>query len=192
MPVGEVTRLLLDVGRGDDSAASRLLPLVYDELHALAEAYLRHERTGHTLQPTALVNEAYLRLVDRDDVGEGDRERFLRIAAQAMRRVLVDHARGRQAAKRGGGSGAWEKVTLDEAVAPSGCETVDLVALNDAMDRLAEKKARLSEVVELRFFGGLSIDETARVLGVSDTTVDNDWFVARAWLARELGGAARS
>ncbi len=192
MAVGEVTRLLLDVGRGDDSAASRLLPLVYDELHALAEAYLRRERPGHTLQPTALVNEAYLRLVDRDDVGEGDRERFLRIAAQAMRRVLVDHARGRQAAKRGGGSGGWERVTLDEAVAPSGCETVDLVALNDAMDRLAEKKARLSEVVELRFFGGLSIDETARVLGVSDTTVDNDWFVARAWLARELGGAARS
>ncbi len=192
MAVGEVTRLLLDVGRGDDSAASRLLPLVYDELHAMAEGYLRNERAGHTLQPTALVNEAYLRLVDRDDVGEGDRERFLRIAAQAMRRVLVDHARGRQAAKRGGGSGVWERVTLDEAVAPSGCETVDLVALNDAMDRLAEKKARLSEVVELRFFGGLSIDETARVLGVSDTTVDNDWFVARAWLARELGGAARS
>ncbi len=119
---------------------------------------------------------------------------FLDFLCRAVRNQAFSgsHARGRQAAKRGGGSGAWERVTLDEAVAPSGCETVDLVALNDAMDRLAEKKTRLSEVVELRFFGGLSIDETARVLGVSDTTVDNDWFVARAWLARELGGAARS
>ena len=190
MPTEPATRMLLDLGHGDDSAASRLLSLVYDELHALAVKYLRRERAGHTLQPTALVNEAFLKLVNRQDIEDADRERFLKIAARAMRRVLVDHARRRDKVKRGGGQ--WTRVTLDVAVAPSGCKVVDLVSLNDAMDRLAEKKQRLSEVVELRFFGGLTVDETARVLGVSATTIDNDWFVARAWLARELGGARES
>jgi RNA polymerase sigma factor (TIGR02999 family) len=190
MPTEQATRMLRDSGRGDDSAASRLRSLVYDELHALAAKYLHRERAGHTLQPTALVNEAYLKLVNRQDIEDADRERFLRIAARAMRRVLVDHARRRDMVKRGGGE--WARVTLDGAVAPSGCEVVDLVALSDAMDRLAEQKQRLSEVVELRFFGGLTVAETARVLGVSNTTIDNDWYVARAWLARELGGAPES
>jgi RNA polymerase sigma factor (TIGR02999 family) len=186
MPNSLATQMLLDLGRGDESAAARLLPLVYDELHAVAQRCLRRERRDHTLQPTALVNEAYLRLVDRDDVAEADRERFMPIAAQAMRRVLVDHARRRNRAKRGGG--IWQRVTLGGAVAPAGHDVVDLVALDDALKRLADQDSRLSQVVELRFFGGLSIDQTARVLGVSDRTVDNDWYVARAWLARELDG----
>ena len=182
----KATQILLGLGRGDESAASKLLPLVYDELHALAEGYLRGERAEHTLQPTALVNEAYLRLVDHDDVDETNRERFIRIAARAMRRVLIDHARRRKMTKRGGGG--WKRVTLDGAVAPPDCEVVDLVALNDSLERLAEKDQRMSEVVELRFFGGLTITQTARVLGVSDRTVDKDWYTARLWLARELGG----
>jgi RNA polymerase sigma factor (TIGR02999 family) len=190
MDTRPATRILLDAGRGDADAAARLLALVQDELRALAAGYLRRERAGHTLQPTALVNEAYLKLVNREDIADADRERFLRIAARAMRRVLVDHARRRDMVKRGGGDRA--RVTLHDAVAPPGRETVDLVALNDAMDRLAEKKTRLAEVVELRFFGGLTVAETARALGVSTTTIDNDWFVARAWLARELGGAEKA
>lgn len=160
------------------------MPLVYDELHGLARKYLATERQDHTLQPTALVNEAYLRLIDRRDVDEDDRRRFIRLAAQAMRRVLIDHARGRGVAKRGGGS--WKRVTLDGLVAPDACERVDLIALDDALDRLGEKSERMREVVELRYFGGLSIDETAAALGVSDRTVDNDWYVARTWLLREL------
>ena len=186
MAAGQATRLLIDAGGGDDSAAAGLLDMLYDELHGLAEGYLRRERSGHTLQPTALVNEAYLKLVGRTDIAHADRERFLRIAAMAMRRVLVDHARRRAMPKRGGG--VWKQVTLDRAVAPSGCDAVDLVALSEAMDRLAAKKPRLSEVVELRFFGGLTVAEAARVLGVSETTVNDDWLFARTWLARELGG----
>ena len=159
---------------------------VFDELRAIASSYLRNERDGHTLQPTALVNEAFLRLVGRNDMEGLDRDRFLRIAAQTMRRVLVDHARKRLAVKRG--EGKRTHITLDQEFGPVGLEVIDLVALDDAMERLAQKSPRMVEVVELRFFGGVTIAEIARAMGVSTTTIDNDWFVARAWLARELGG----
>jgi len=165
-----------------------LMSLVYDDLHALAAAYLRNERANHTLQPTALVNEAYLRLIGRDDLGQAGRDRFIRIAAQAMRRVLVDHARRRKMVKRGGG--VWQRVTLDGEPAPQACDVVDLVALNDSLERLAEQDPKMGEVVELRFFGGLSVEEVARVLGVSDRTIGKYWLFARGWLARELGGTA--
>jgi RNA polymerase sigma-70 factor (ECF subfamily) len=163
-----------------------LLPLVYDELHGLARHYLRGERAGHTLQATALVNEAWLRMGDRSSV---DRQHFLAIGAQAMRRVLVDHARKRDRVRRGGGQ--WQRVTLDEPLTPGGACDFDLVEMSDLLDALAERDARAAQVVELRFFGGLTIEETARVLDVSTGTVDNDWFAARAWLSRELkrGGA---
>ena len=160
------------------------MPLVYDELHALARKYLARERRNHTLQPTALVSEAYLRLVNREDVEDGDRTRFMRVAAQAMRRVLVEHARGRAMAKRGGST--WRRVTLDVPMAPAGCEPIDLIALNDALERMGKLDERMRSVVELRFFGGLTISQIAEALGVSERTVDNDWYVARTWLAREL------
>lgn len=169
-----------DPEAGRPADASDLLPLVYDELHRLADHYLVEERQGHTLQATALVNEAWLRMGDRQPV---DREHFLAIGAQAMRRVLIDHARGRDAAKRGG---RLQRVTLGEPLTPGGGAEVDVLEIDEALQRLAQRDPRGARVVELRFFGGLSIDETARVLGVSSGTIDNDWFTARAWLRREL------
>ena len=169
-----------DPGDRSSPAAAGFAPLVYQELRGLAEHYLAGERPGHTLQATALVHEAWLRLGERSAL---DREHFLAIAAQTMRRVLIDHARGRQRDKRGGG---WQRVTLGEPVTPNGGREFDVLVIDELLQRLAERDARAAQVVELRFFGGLSIDETAGVLGVSSGTIDNDWFAAKAWLARKL------
>ncbi|GLC26715.1 sigma-70 family RNA polymerase sigma factor [Roseisolibacter agri] len=161
-------------------------PLVYDELRRMAGAYLRAEADGHTLQPTALVHEAYLRLVGQRCVDWQNRAQVLGVAAEMMRRILVNHAVARRAAKRGGDA---PRVALDEAVRVLEADDVDLVALDGALETLAAVDARASRVVELRFFGGLGIDETAEVLGVSPATVKRDWTVARAWLRRELHAA---
>ena len=175
----EVTRLLIRLTDGDDGALGDLLPLVYGELRRLAAGYLRRERAGHTLQPTALVHEAYLRLVDQSQVRWQNRAHFLGVAAQMMRRILVDHARGQQAEKRGGD---FQKLSLDENIDVSGERASDLVALDEALERLAELDPQKSRVVELRFFGGLSVEETAEVLGVSAPTVKRQWRMAKAWL----------
>lgn len=184
----QVTRLLLAWRRQDDEAAlEQLTPLVYGELRALARRYMRGERAGHPLQTTALVHEAYLRLVGLDLEWQG-RVHFFAVAARLMRRVLVDYARERRAAKRGGGALA---VALDEVelAAPelAGGQAVDVIELHDVLERLASFDRRKSQVVELRYFGGLTIDETAGVLEVSNATVERDLRLAKAWLARELG-----
>ena len=164
-----------------------LIVHVYDELRRLATGYLRRERADHTLQPTALVHEAYMRLAAQEGVDWRNREHFLGVAAAMMRRVLVDHARGHRRSKRGGGL----KLPLADAAGYAECEVEDLVALDEALQRLASKHPQKSQVVELRFFGGLSIEETARVLKVSDSTVERDWRFARAWLAREMNQGDR-
>lgn len=179
----QTTELLLAVARGGRSAANALLPLVYDELRGLAEHYMRRERPGHTLQPTALVNEAYLRLIDQSRVDWKSRAHFFGVAAEMIRRILVDHARKRAAIKRGGGAA---KATSSEALADVGSDRVDLLALDEALEKLRELDERRSQVVELRFFGGLSVEETAHVLGVSPRTVKGDWHLARAWLRNHL------
>jgi RNA polymerase sigma factor (TIGR02999 family) len=179
----DTTQTLLAARRGDEAAAAQLLPLVYDELHALAERLLRREPADLTLQPTALVHEAYLKLVDQTRVQWQDRTHFFAVAAQAMRRILVDAARGRQAAKRGEG---WQKITLDEAVAIFPERDVELLALDDALQKLSDLDPRQGQVVQLRFFAGLTSAEVADVLRVSTRTVEDDWRMARAWLRREL------
>ena len=179
-----VTRLLEQAREGDSGAMERLMPILYSELHGIAEHHMRRERPDHTLQPTALVNEAYLRLVGGAEVVWQDRAHFLRAASQTMRRVLVDHARARHAAKRGAGL----RVTLDESLLASDDDgTLDLLVLDDALTRLAAAEPRWAQVVELRCFAGLNIAETAHLLGVSTTTVIRDWRFARAWLAKALG-----
>ncbi|MFQ5493749.1 MAG: sigma-70 family RNA polymerase sigma factor [Phycisphaerae bacterium] len=180
----QVTRILADVRRGDMSGAQRLLPLVYDELHALAEEMFRRQPPGHTWQPTALVHEVYLRLVNPQQTEWRGRAHFLAVAAKAMRRLLIDHARKRKTQKRGA---EWECVTLDGVVDAAADRAIDVVALHEALGRLAGLHERQARVVELRTFGGLTIPEAAEVLGIGATTVDNDWSVARAWLIRELG-----
>jgi RNA polymerase sigma factor (TIGR02999 family) len=175
----EVTRLLIRLTDGDGDVLGELLPLVYDELRRLAANYLRRERPGHTLQPTALVHEAYLRMVDQSQVHWQNRAHFLGVAAQMMRRILVDHARGQKAEKRGG---EMQKLSLDENIDVSGERAADLVALDEALQRLAEFDPQKARVVELRFFGGLSVEETAEVLGVSAPTVKRQWRMAKAWL----------
>jgi len=182
-PKTQVTRTLSALSAGDGRAMGELIPLVYHELRALADIYLRGDRSGHTLQPTALVHEAFLRLVDETAVSRMDRTHFFAIAARVMRRVLVDHARARATDKRGG---AFHRVTLHAEVAVTADAEVDLMTLDDALGRLAELDERLCRVVELRFFGRLTIEETASVLGVSKRSVDSDWELARAWLHREL------
>lgn len=168
-----------------DGTAS-LMALVYDELREVANAYMHRERADHTLQPTALVNEAYVKLARSPAGGTMSRAKLLGIAARAMRQVLVDHARGHNADKRGGN---WERVTLSGlGTASDGADPIDVLALDAALTGLAEQDDRLAAVVELRFFGGLTIDTTAEVLGVSHTTVEKDWAFARAWLRRELEG----
>lgn len=184
----EVTTILRRMRTDPAAGATDLLPLVYDELRRLADGYMRHERRGHTLEPTALVHEAYAHLVEEDQPFN-DQAHFLGVAAHAMRRVLVDHARSRDARKRGGG---WARVTLDEAADDAGAGPLELLALDEAMTKLAERDERLARVVELRSFGGLTIRETAVVLGLSHTTVEDDWSIARAWLARELERGASS
>jgi RNA polymerase sigma-70 factor (ECF subfamily) len=179
----EVTNLLRSWGRGGEEAANRLLAAIYDDLHAQAARAMRREGGEHTLQATALVHEAYLRLVDQRHVDWKNRAHFFAIAAQAMRRVLVDHARGRLAEKRGGGI---EKVTLsDAAVGSNDDDAIDVLALHDALERLAALDPDQARVVELRYFGGMNIDETADAIGVSAATVKREWAVARAWLKRE-------
>lgn len=180
----DVTQLLVAWGNGDQSARDQLMPLVYDELHRLAHQYMNRERPGHTLQTSALVNEAFLRLVDQRDVHWQNRAHFLGVAAQMMRRILVDYARNRQYAKRGGNAC---QVSLDEAVIVANERSADVVALDEALKSLAEFDLRKSQIVELRFFGGLSIDETAEVLTVSPGTVMRDWTLAKAWLKRAMG-----
>ncbi len=186
---GEVTRLLLEWKGGDAAALDRLLPLVYAELRRIAARHLRHERPGHTLQPTALVHEAYLRLVSAPELEWQDRAHFFGVAARLMRQILVDHARARQRAKRGG---EVRKVSLDEAPEARVTADVDLLALDEALGRLADLDPQQSRVVELRYFGGLTTEETAEVVGVSPATVKREWTLAKAWLRRELGGAGDS
>jgi len=180
---GDLTELLLAWRHGDADALTRLTPLVYDELHRLAGVYMARERGGHPLQATALVNEAYLRLTDSSRVRWQNRAHFLAVAAQLMRRVLVDFARDRQSRKRGGG---WQQVTLDEGLILGGEPNVDLIALDEALQRLGALDPRKVQVVEMRFFGGLSLEETAEALGVSADTIGRDWNAAKAWLLREL------
>ena len=179
----EITRLLKDWGDGDQSALDKLMPLVYDELHRLAHHHMRREKPGHMLQTSALVNEAYLRLIDASQVDWQNRAHFFGIAAQLMRRILVDHARKLRYQKRGGDA---HQVSLDEALVVSEERAADVVALDDALKGLAEIDQRKGQIVELRFFGGLSIEETAEVLKVSPGTVMRDWTLAKAWLRRAV------
>jgi len=180
----EITRLLAAWREGDEHALATLMPLVYDELRRLASRHLGRERAGHTLQTTALVHEAYLRLVDQKEANWQCRAQFFAVAAQMMRRILVDYARSRRFAKRGGGA---RKVSLDEAMVVSEERAADVVALDEALNALARFDERKSRMIELRFFGGLSIEETAEALGVSPGTVMREWTLAKAWLRRELG-----
>ncbi len=182
----EITGLLKAWGDGDKTALDRLTPFVYDELHRLARYYMSGERAGHLLQTSALVNEAYLRLVDSSQVRWQNRAHFFAVSAQMMRRILVDFARSRDNQKRGGG---MIQVSLAEAVAVSPDQDCDLVALDEALETLATVDERKSKVVELRFFGGLSVEETAEVLTISVDTVMRDWKFAKVWLLRELSKA---
>jgi len=184
-PAPDVTQLLSKWSSGDQSALDQLLPLVYGELHRLAAAYLRRERSNHTLQSTALVHEAFMRMVHQQDVQWKNRAHFFAICAQMIRRILVDYARSQHAEKRGSGA---VKLALDDAMAvPQAPATdVDLLGLNDALDRLAEMDERQSRIVELRFFAGLSIEETAEVMHLSPASIKREWQTARAWLFREM------
>jgi len=180
----DVTQLLANWSKGDHSALEQLMPLVYSELRRLAGAYLRRERSNHTLQSTALVHEAFMRLVHQQDVQWRNRAHFYAIAAQMIRRILVDYARSQHAEKRGSGA---IKLALDEAMAvPQAGADIDLLGLNDALDRLAELDERQGRIVELRFFAGLSIDETAEVMHLSPASIKREWQTARAWLFREM------
>jgi RNA polymerase sigma-70 factor, ECF subfamily len=179
----DVTVLLSALQKGDPNAASKLIPLVYDELRRLAAHYMRQERPDHTLQATALVHEAYLKLIRQRSVDWQGRAHFFGISAQLMRRILVDHARGHLREKRGG---AQQALPLDEALSFSPEQSRDLVHLDEALERLKELDARQSQIVELRFFGGLSNEETAAFLGISSKTVKRDWSLAKAWLHGEL------
>jgi len=179
----EVTQLLLAWSNGEQAALEKLIPLVYDELHRLAHHYMAGERPGHTLQTTALVNEAYLRLVDSRHMRWQNRAHFFAVSAQLMRRILVDFARSRRNLKRGGGA---EQVFLGEALVVSEGRGADFLALDDALSALAALDPRQSQVMELRYFGGLSVEETAEALKVSPGTVRRDWSLGRAWLHREL------
>src|SRR5438128_3307195 len=181
----EVTELLVAWSQGDESALEKLMPLVYGELHRLAKRYMGRERAGHVLQTTALVNEAYLRLIDSKNVHWQNRAHFFAVSAQLMRRILVDFARSRNFQKR---EGKLLQVSLGQALMLSDQQDADLVALDDALKALAELDPRKCKVVELRFFGGLSVEETARVLKVSADTVMRDWRLAKVWLLRELSG----
>lgn len=178
-----VSKLLLNWGQGDQGAREALIPLVYDELRRLARRHLRRERPDHTLQSAALVNEAYLRLIRQGQPQWQNRAQFFGLASQLMRHILVDHARNRAAAKRGAGA---PRLSLDPEIALPRGRDVDLVALDDALNQLAALDSQQSRVVELRFFGGLSIEETSVVLGVSAATVKREWATARAWLQREI------
>lgn len=183
----EVARLLVRFGEGDKAALDEMTPLVYDELRRLAQRLLAVERPDHTLQPTALVHEAYLRLVDQRSVNWRNRAHFLGVAAAMMRRVLINHANARNAAKREGFANA---VTLEDASGLFPAPTIDVLALNHSLDELARLDPQQGKVVELRYFGGLSIEETAECLGISPATVKREWVTARLWLLQHMEGAA--
>lgn len=180
----DVTQLLQDWRNGNRDALDQLTPIVFEELHRLAASYMRRERAGHTLQPTALVNEAYMRLMDQTRANWQNRAQFFGVAAQLMRRILTDHARSQKAAKRGSGD---EKFELDEAIEISdGKSSPDLIALDDALNALAQLDERQSRIVELRYFGGLEITEVAEALNISPATVKREWNSAKAWLFNQL------
>jgi RNA polymerase sigma factor (TIGR02999 family) len=183
-PTHEVTQLLVAWSNGDKAALDRLMPLVHTELRRLARHYMSRERPGHTLQTSALVNEAYLRLVDQEEMRWENRAHFFGIAARLMRQVLVEHARGRRAAKRGGGQ---YRLSLSKVDRVASRPDVNLLALDEALGRLEALDPQKSRIVELRYFGGLGIEETAEVIGVSPATVKRDWSMARAWLRSEIG-----
>src|SRR5437867_1301348 len=178
-----ITQLLAAWSGGRREALDDLLPLVYDELRRLASRYLRHEPLGHTLQPTALVHEAYMRLIDQKKVQWRNRAHFYGVAAQIMRRILVDHARAHRAEKRGAG---WERVPFIEEDLPAGADAIDVLDLDEALERLAAFDPQQERIVELRYFGGLTIDEVAEVVGLSAATVVREWTIAKAWLRAEL------
>lgn len=185
-PAPDVTRMLLAWGEGESAAGEELLPVIYAELHRQAARAMRRENVEHTLQATALVNEAYLRLVDQRQVAWRNRAQFFGVAAQLMRRILIDHARARHADKRGGD---MQRITLghaDQAAAAEADSGIDVLALEDALQRLATLDPEQARLVELRYFGGLTIEETAETLGISPATVKREWATARAWLKREL------
>ncbi|MCA9287158.1 MAG: sigma-70 family RNA polymerase sigma factor [Phycisphaerales bacterium] len=189
----DVTQILSDMHGGDKQSLEKLLPMIYDELHALAESQLRQERAGHTLQATALVNEAYLKLVELKHIRWEGRAHFFGAAARIIRRILVDHARGKDRLKRGGDR---RRIPLDASairdVTDHGTDSVDLIALHEALEKLEALDARQSKIVELRFFGGLGMKEIADVLGVSLRTVEGDWSMARAWLSTQLAAAGEA
>jgi RNA polymerase sigma factor (TIGR02999 family) len=178
-----ITRLLIELTEGNHNAVDALLPLIYDELRSLAANYLRRERPDHTLQPTALVHEAYLRLIDQMHVNWQNRAHFFGIAAQMMRRILIDHARSREAGKRGHD---FQKISLDENIDKAAERSAELIALDDALKALAEFDEQKSRIVEMRYFGGLTFEETAEVLGVSAVTVKRHWRMAKAWLYGQM------
>jgi RNA polymerase sigma factor (TIGR02999 family) len=180
---GEVTSLLLELKRGNKEAEGRLIPLVYKELRRIAAIHLRREAPDHSLQPTALVHEAYLRLTDIKEIDWQSRSHFFAVSATLMRRILVDHARANNAHKRGDG---WDAVSLNEAILPSPERAPEILALDEALDKLAAFDQRQSKIVELRFFAGMSEDEAGSVLGISVRTVKRDWRIAKAWLFKEL------
>jgi len=187
-PSEEVTQLLIAWSNGSQDALDKLMPLVYAELRQMAKRYMSRQAPGHTLQTTALIHEAFLKLVDQSEKHFQNRAHFFGVAAQAMRHILVDYARSRRYAKRGGGAAP---VPLDEAAVVSGERAAELVALDDALEALAKVDPRKSRVVEMRYFGGLSVEETAEVLKVSVDTVMRDWRLAKTWLLRELTGESR-
>jgi len=183
----DVTELLENWSNGDPEALQRLMPLVYEELRRIALNYLRHERPDHTLQCTALVHEAYMRMVNQKEVNWQNRSHFFGVAAQSIRHILVDYARTYQTVKRGSGA---HKVSLDAAMGVTAAQNIDLIALDDALNQLGAVDPQQSRIVELRFFGGLSIKETAAVLKISPATVKREWVIAKAWLFQNLSGAS--
>ena len=186
LPPHEITQLLAEWSSGNQAALDKLYPLVYDELHRMAHRYMSRERKGHTLQTTAVINEAYLRLVEQRNVHWANRAHFFGIAAEIMRRILIDHARRYHYLKRGGGA---QRISLDEVAVVAKERASELLALDEALDRLSSIDPRRARVVELRFFGGLENDEIGEVLKISGNTVTRDWNMARAWLHKELGGS---
>ena len=183
----EVTKLLVDWRKGNKAALDVLTPLVYQELRRIADSYIRREKPGHTLQPTALIHEAYMRMVDQSLPEWQNRAHFFGVSAQIMRQILVDHARGRQAAKRGGGI---RKVPLEDAVIYSEEKAADIIALDDALQELAKLDGRKVRIIEFRYFGGLSVEDTAETLGISVATVGREMRMAQAWLMRYISGVA--
>jgi len=181
----DIAKLLEEIARGEDDAVEKLMPLVYDRLRFLAKKLLRHESPAHTLQPTALVNEAYVRMVGQREVGWQGKTHFFAIGAKMMRRILVDHARRKLSQKRGGG---LHRIDLADELCISKRNNEDILAIEDALEKLAELDARHAKIVELRFYAGLTVGEVAEVLGVSKRTVEADWTMLRAWLRRELAG----